>query len=298
MLNCKEISKKNEEELKKDIACNVEKYGITPKLVVIMVGENPASKVYVRNKQKRCESVGIESETILFNDNVSQCELISKIEELNNDNTVHGILVQLPLPRHLDEYEIINKINPFKDVDCFTDVNRGKLWSGNPYVYPCTPKGIIDIFDHIGYDLTGKNVVIIGRSNIVGRPMAEMILQRNGTPTICHSKTNNLKEITRNSDVIISAVGKPKWLNEDYVISYKKTKSAIDGSYVDTLFSKNPLIIDVGINRDKDGKLCGDVDYDNVLPYAKDITTVPGGVGIMTVSSLLFNTFICYLKHL
>ena len=285
VINCKEISSEWDEETKLLFKSHMMYKVCPPKLVVILVGENSASKVYVRNKQKRCEKIGIISENIILPENTSEEELIYKINELNNDDTVHGILVQLPLPKHLNEDKVVNAISPNKDVDCFTNVNKGKLWTGNADIYPCTPLGIIKILDSISYNLEGSIVTIIGRSNIVGKPMAAMLLEKNASPIITHSKSYDIEKLTSISDVIICAVGKPKFLKMQHL------EQENDGGF-ETI--NNPIIIDVGINRDEENKICGDVDFEKLEPLAKAITTVPGGVGLMTVSALMRNLYICY----
>lgn len=242
-----------------------------PKLVVILVGDNPASKIYVNNKKKMAEKVGIISEVINYPSSISEKELLVKIEELNSDDTVTAILVQLPLPEHISKENVMNTIAPEKDVDGFTPYNFGKLFSGEePMVYPCTPKGILLLLDEYGISLDGKHVVIVGRSNIVGRPLSQMILNRNATVTVCHSHTKNLSEITKTADVLISAVGKN-------IIEGKMIKSGC-------------VVIDVGIFKDENGKTRGDVDFENVSKSASYITPVPGGVGPMTIASLMLNT--------
>lgn len=242
-----------------------------PKLVVILVGDNPASKIYVNNKKKMAERVGIISEVINYPSSISEKELLVKIEELNKDETVTAILVQLPLPEHISKENVMNTIVPEKDVDGFTPYNFGKLFSGEePMVYPCTPKGILLLLDEYGISLDGRHVVIVGRSNIVGRPLSQMILNRNATVTVCHSHTKNLSEITKTADVLISAVGKN-------IIEGKMIKSGC-------------VVIDVGIFKDENGKTRGDVDFENVSKSASYITPVPGGVGPMTIASLMLNT--------
>lgn len=242
-----------------------------PKLVVILVGDNPASKIYVNNKKKMAEKVGIISEVINYPSSISEKELLVKIEELNKDEAVTAILVQLPLPEHISKENVMNTIAPEKDVDGFTPYNFGKLFSGEePMVYPCTPKGILLLLDEYGISLEGKHVVIVGRSNIVGRPLSQMILNRDATVTVCHSHTKNLAEITKTADVLISAVGKN-------IIEGKMIKSGC-------------VVIDVGIFKDENGKTRGDVDFENVSKSASYITPVPGGVGPMTIASLMLNT--------
>lgn len=242
-----------------------------PTLAVILVGENPASKIYVRNKKKTAEKLGINSLSIEYPSDISEEELLNKIKELNSDEKVTAILVQLPLPAHINKNRIIDAILPQKDVDGLTPYNLGKLFSGEePYVYPCTPKGILLLLDEYNIKLEGKNIVVVGRSNLVGKPVAQMLLKRNATVTMCHSHTKNLSEITKTADIIVSAVGKK-------VIGEKMLKS-------------DCVVIDVGIFRDENGKISGDVDFENVSKTAAYISPVPGGVGPMTIASLMLNT--------
>lgn len=242
-----------------------------PTLAVILVGENPASQIYVRNKKKTAEKLGINSLSIEYPSDISEKELLNKIKELNSDEKVTAILVQLPLPAHINKNRIIDTILPQKDVDGLTPYNLGKLFSGEePYVYPCTPKGILLLLDEYNIKLEGKNIVVVGRSNLVGKPVAQMLLKRNATVTMCHSHTKNLSEITKTADIIVSAVGKK-------VIGEKMLKS-------------DCVVIDVGIFRDENGKISGDVDFENVSKTAAYISPVPGGVGPMTIASLMLNT--------
>lgn len=242
-----------------------------PTLAVILVGENPASQIYVRNKKKTAEKLGINSLSIEYPSDISEEELLNKIKELNSDEKVTAILVQLPLPAHINKNRIIDAILPQKDVDGLTPYNLGKLLSGEePYVYPCTPKGILLLLDEYNIKLEGKNIVVVGRSNLVGKPVAQMLLKRNATVTMCHSHTKNLSEITKTADIIVSAVGKK-------VIGEKMLKS-------------DCVVIDVGIFRDENGKISGDVDFENVSKTAAYISPVPGGVGPMTIASLMLNT--------
>ena len=275
ILDGKKLRDKILAELKKKI----DKYEVKPTLSVILVGENPASKIYVNNKHKIAEKIGIKSEIIQFPQNVSEKELIQKIEELNNDVKVNAILVQLPLPEHISKENIINSIKPEKDVDGFTPYNFGKLFSGEkPIVYPCTPKGILLLLDEYGINVCGKHAVVIGRSKIVGKPVAQMLLDRNATVTICHSHTENLENITKTADIIISAVGKN-------IIKGKMLKS-------------DCIIVDVGIFKDEYGKTRGDVDFETSSKIASYISPVPGGVGPMTITSLMLNTVELYEKSL
>ena len=233
--------------------------------------------MYVRIKEKKCEQIGIVSRIYRLNTDVSQKEIIQLIEKLNNDDSINGILVQLPLPTHLEEEKIINIILPEKDVDCLTGTNLGKLITGNSILEPCTPKGIIKLIESTGTCIEGKHAVVIGRSNIVGKPIALLLLEKNATVTICHSKTRNLKEITKQADILIVAIGKQKFVTEDMV-------------------KNNAIVIDVGINR-VNGKLIGDVDFENVKEKCSFITPVPKGVGPMTVAMLMENTLLCYNKQ-
>lgn len=256
------------------------KKGIIPGLCVILVGDDPASQIYVKTKSKKLQSLGLRSKNIYLNNDVSQNELIQTINGLNQDSNYHGILVQMPLPSHIDSQLIINSINSTKDVDGFHPENVGWLSIGKPRFIPCTPKGIMKIFKHYNIELSGKDIVVIGRSNIVGRPMSILVSSNgewsNGTCTICHSRTKNLEQYTRNADVVISAIGKPNYLKADMI-------------------KKGSIIIDVGINRveaenDKGYKIIGDVDYNSVIDKVSFITPVPGGVGPMTIAMLVENT--------
>lgn len=257
-------------------------YNDAIKLVVIQVGNDPASCTYIRNKEKACGYVGIETETRRFDSNISTDMLVDFIENLNEDDSVNGILVQLPLPVHLNEQKIINAIDPDKDVDGFTFINAGKLarnYTKRMQLLPCTPMGIMNILSWYDINVAGKNCVVVGRSNIVGRPMAELLLNSDATVTICNSHTSNLKDICKNADVLVCAVGKPKFFTEEYIK---------DGA----------IVIDVGMNRDDSGKLCGDVDFDSVSKLSGAITPVPGGVGQMTVAMLMDNCITAYcLQH-
>lgn len=242
-----------------------------PTLAVILVGDNPASQIYVKNKKKTAENLGIYSIVINYPSNISEKILLDKIQELNNDNKITAILVQLPLPKHIDKFKIIDAIAPEKDVDGLTPYNSGKLFSGEePYVYPCTPKGILLLLDEYNIELEGKHVVVIGRSNLVGKPVAQMLLNRNATVTMCHSHTKNLSDITKTADIVVSAVGKN-------IIGEKMLKS-------------DCVVVDVGIFKDINGKICGDVDFASASKIAAYISPVPGGVGPMTIASLMLNT--------
>lgn len=244
--------------------------GIQPSLAVIIVGEDPASKVYVANKEKACEQLGMRSLKFALPAETSNEELLSLIDRLNADSTVNGILCQLPLPAHLDEKAVIEAIDPVKDVDAFHPVNVGRIMTGDYDFLPCTPAGIMEMLRYENIDISGKNCVVIGRSNIVGKPMSMLLLHKNGTVTICHSKTRELKEICSKADILVAAVGRPNFVTADMVK---------DGA----------VVIDVGINRLPDNTLCGDVDFDAVAPRAAAITPVPGGVGPMTIAMLMKN---------
>ncbi len=246
-------------------------HGVQPGLAVILVGDNPASQVYVRNKVKACEEAGFHSLLERYDASLSQPALLEHIARLNLDEQIHGILVQLPLPDHIDAQRVIEAISPDKDVDGFHIASAGALMTGLPGFWPCTPYGCLKMLDSIGYDLKGKHAVVIGRSNIVGKPMALMLLQRNATVTVCHSGTQNLAHFTRQADVIVAAVGRRNVLTADMV-------------------KPGAVVLDVGMNRNDEGKLCGDVDFEGVRQVASYITPVPGGVGPMTITMLLINT--------
>lgn len=250
---------------------HLQTHGVKPGLAVILVGDNPASQVYVRNKVKACEQAGIHSVLEKYPSQMSQAELLERVEALNQDKNIHGILVQLPLPAHIDAQKVIEAIAPDKDVDGFHVASAGALMTGLPGYWPCTPHGCMKMLEHIGYALRGKHAVVIGRSNIVGKPMAMMLLAQNATVTICHSATPDLKNHTLQADVIVAAVGKRNLLTADMV-------------------KPGAIVLDVGMNRDDDGKLCGDVDFEAVRQVAGFITPVPGGVGPMTITMLLVNT--------
>lgn len=245
--------------------------GITPGLAVILVGDNPASQVYVRNKVKGCEDCGFHSVLEKYDASLSEAELLARIATLNADPAIHGILVQLPVPKHIDASKVIEAISPLKDVDGFHVASAGALLTGMPGFWPCTPYGCMKMLESINYDLRGKHAVVIGRSNIVGKPMALMLLQKNATVTICHSATPDLKAFTLQADVIVAAVGKRNVLTKDMV-------------------KPGAVVLDVGMNRNEAGKLCGDVDFEGVRQVASAITPVPGGVGPMTITMLLVNT--------
>jgi len=245
--------------------------GLTPGLAVVLVGENPASQVYVRNKVKACEDAGLHSVLEKYEATMTEADLLARVEALNNDDNIHGILVQLPLPAHIDAQKVIEAISPAKDVDGFHIASAGALMTGMPGFWPCTPYGCMKMLESIGYDLKGKHAVVIGRSNIVGKPMALMLLQKDATVTVAHSRTQNLKALTLQADVIVAAVGKRNVLTADMV-------------------KPGAVVLDVGMNRNDEGKLCGDVDFDGVKEVAGYITPVPGGVGPMTITMLLVNT--------
>ena len=269
LIDGKELAKKTRQNLK--LECDeLKKEGINPKLAVIMVGDNPASKVYAKNKSKACQEVGIEYEEYLLDSNIKQEELIKLIKKLNEDKTINGILLQSPIPNGLDINEAFRTIDYKKDVDGFHPMNVGKLALGQDTFVSCTPYGVMRMFEEYNIDLCGKNVVILGRSNIVGKPLSQCCLNKNATVTICHSKTQNTKKITKEADIVISAIGKPKFITQDMVK---------DGA----------VIIDVGINRNENGKIVGDVDFENVKEKASYITPVPGGVGPMTIAMLINN---------
>ena len=245
--------------------------GVNPGLAVVIVGENPASQVYVRNKKKACEDVGFYSVVIEMPEETTEVELLTKIDELKRDARIHGILVQLPLPKHLDEKAVIAAIPPEKDVDAFHVVNAGRIMLGDYDFLPCTPAGIMKMLAHEGIDPTGKECVVVGRSNIVGKPMAMLLLQANGTVTVCHSKTADLAAVTRRADILVVAIGKADFITGDMI-------------------KPGAVVIDVGMNRRADGKLTGDVDFSSASEIASAITPVPGGVGPMTITMLLENT--------
>ncbi|RYF01131.1 MAG: bifunctional methylenetetrahydrofolate dehydrogenase/methenyltetrahydrofolate cyclohydrolase FolD [Comamonadaceae bacterium] len=254
-----------------DRAAALKRLGVVPGLAVVLVGDNPASQVYVRNKVKACEDSGLHSVLEKYDASMTEADLLARVDALNNDPAIHGILVQLPLPAHIDAQKVIEAISPEKDVDGFHIASAGALMTGMPGFWPCTPYGCMKMLEHIGYDLKGKQAVVIGRSNIVGKPMALMLLGKNATVTICHSGTQNLKAQTLQADVIVAAVGKRNVLTADMV-------------------KPGAVVIDVGMNRNDEGKLCGDVDFDGVKEVAGWITPVPGGVGPMTITMLLVNT--------
>lgn len=270
IIDGKQVAARCREELKQQVAA-LRARGIIPGLAVILVGEDPASQVYVRNKHRACEELGIHSEQYTLPADTDRQTLLDLITELNGREEIDGILVQLPLPGHLDQKEILSAIDPAKDVDSFHPQNVGRLVIGDYFFAPCTPSGILTLIDSAGVDLTGKECVVIGRSNIVGKPMALMLLHRNATVTVCHSKTRDLPSVTRRADVLISAVGKAGFVTADMV-------------------KPGAVVIDVGMNRNQAGKLCGDVDFESVSRVAGYLTPVPGGVGPMTITMLLRST--------
>ena len=250
-----------------------ERYGITPCLAVLLVGDDPASQVYVRGKANDCEACGIESRVIRLPAGTTQAELLARLGALAADSAVHGILVQLPLPRHIDPAAVIEAIPPEKDVDGFTPVNAGRLLNGEPCFAPCTPAGCLRMIEAAGVDLDGKHAVVVGRSNIVGKPMAMLLLNADATVTVCHSKTQGLQEICAQADILVVAIGRAKFVTADMV-------------------KEGAIVIDVGMDRDENGKLCGNVDFASVQGKASLITPVPGGVGPMTITMLLYNTVV------
>ena len=270
IIDGKAISAKAKEELRLEVAALNEK-GVSVGLAVIIVGDDPASRVYVNNKKKACELLGIISEEYALPNDTTMEELLALIDELNNKKEINGILCQLPLPRHLDEKAVINAISPEKDVDAFHPVNVGKIMIGDFDFLPCTPAGVMRLIDETGVEVEGKSCVVIGRSNIVGKPMSMLLLHRNATVTICHSKTRNLADITSKADILVAAVGRANFVTPDMV-------------------KEGAVVIDVGINRLESGKLCGDVDFEKVKEKCSHITPVPGGAGPMTIAMLMANT--------
>lgn len=270
IIDGKMVSQKIKEQVKTEVEA-LKKEGVKAGLAVIIAGDDPASRVYVNNKKKACEQCSIYSEEYALPAEASQKDITDLIEELNKRDDISGILVQLPLPKHIDEKAIINAISPEKDVDAFHPVNVGKIMIGDYDYLPCTPAGVMELIKETGIEIAGKDCVVIGRSNIVGKPQAMLLLQQNGTVTICHSKTKDLKETVKRADIVVAAVGRPKFVTKDMV-------------------KEGAVVIDVGINRDENGKLCGDVDFENVKEVASAITPVPGGVGPMTIAMLMKNT--------
>lgn len=270
IIDGKAVSKQVRERVAEETA-QLKKKGITPGLAVIIVGDDPASQVYVRNKERACEEVGFYSEKFALPENTTQQELNALVKELNERPEISGILCQLPLPKHLDDKEVINLIDPLKDVDAFHPVNVGAIMIGDYHFLPCTPAGVMELIHSTGVEITGKKAVVMGRSNIVGKPMAMLLLHENATVEITHSKTVDLKSITSQADILVAAIGRAKFVTADMVK---------DGA----------VVIDVGMNRDENGKLCGDVDFESVKDKCSFITPVPGGVGPMTISMLMHNT--------
>ncbi len=270
LIDGKKISQEIRKGLEKEVAELTAK-GVKPGLAVILVGDNPASRTYVTSKQKSCRAIGMESVLIEYPADVSEKELLDKIKELNEDDTIHGILVQLPIPPHISETKVIETISPEKDVDGFHPINIGKMMTGQDTFLPCTPFGVMEMLKYIGINPEGKHAVIIGRSNIVGKPMGQLLLNENATVTYCHSRTNDLKSFTQQADILVAAVGRAKMVKADHI-------------------KEGAVVIDVGMNKDEHGKLCGDVDFEDVKSKASHITPVPGGVGPMTITMLLYNT--------
>lgn len=277
LIDGKALAQKMQAELAEKVTVMRDKYGIVPSLTVILVGDNPASQVYVRNKERSAVKVGFKSDTIRLPEYVSEEELLEIIEGLNQDPTVHGILVQLPLPSHINEKKIVMAIAPHKDVDGFHPMNTGHLWSGRPVMVPCTPAGIMALLREYDVDIEGKNAVIIGRSNIVGKPMAQLLLDKNATVTLTHSRTHHLAKVASQADILIVAIGQGHFVTKDFV-------------------KEGAVVIDVGMNRDDNGKLIGDVKFDEVAEVASLITPVPGGVGPMTITMLLEQTYQAALR--
>ncbi|HEO2463617.1 TPA: bifunctional methylenetetrahydrofolate dehydrogenase/methenyltetrahydrofolate cyclohydrolase [Streptococcus agalactiae] len=277
LIDGKALSQKMQAELGRKVERLKEQHGIIPGLAVILVGDNPASQVYVRNKERSALEAGFKSETLRLSESISQEELIDIIHQYNEDKSIHGILVQLPLPQHINDKKIILAIDPKKDVDGFHPMNTGHLWSGRPMMVPCTPAGIMEMFREYHVDLEGKHAVIIGRSNIVGKPMAQLLLDKNATVTLTHSRTRNLSEVTKEADILIVAIGQGHFVTKDFV-------------------KEGAVVIDVGMNRDENGKLIGDVVFEQVAEVSSMITPVPGGVGPMTITMLLEQTYQAALR--
>ena len=279
VISGKKLSQEKRDYMKNEVLELEKKYGRKPNLAVILVGDDPASASYVKGKEQACIEIGIGNTTIRKPSSITEEELLTIIDELNNDDNVDGILVQLPLPRHIDSSKVINGIKASKDVDGFHPENVAVLYLKEEGIIPCTPKGIVEVLDSKNIEIAGKRVVVIGRSNIVGQPVAKLLLDRNATVTIAHSKTVDLASVTKEADILIAAVGKPLFVKADMV-------------------KEGAVVIDVGVNRNSDtGKLCGDVDFEAVEPKASYITKVPGGIGPMTITCLLENTIECFIKH-
>ncbi|MGO5473307.1 bifunctional methylenetetrahydrofolate dehydrogenase/methenyltetrahydrofolate cyclohydrolase [Streptococcus hyointestinalis] len=279
LIDGKALATKMQNNLADKVQQMKDDYGIVPGLAVILVGDNPASQVYVRNKERSALKAGFKSETKRVPSSISEEELIALIEDYNQDDTIHGILVQLPLPEHINDKKVIMAIDPHKDVDGFHPINTGHLWSGRPIMVPCTPAGIMEMLAAYNIGLEGKHAVIIGRSNIVGKPMAQLLLAKNATVTLTHSRTRNLSDVAKSADVLIVAIGQGHFVTKDFV-------------------KEGAVVIDVGMNRDTDGKLIGDVAFDEVKELASYITPVPGGVGPMTITMLLEQTYQAALRSL
>lgn len=277
LIDGKKLAALMQEQMKEEVSLLKEE-GLTPGLVVLLVGENQASQVYVRNKDLAAERIGIRSTVERYPESITEEELLAEINRYNNDPLFHGILVQLPLPAHIDENKVLLAIDPKKDVDGFHPLNLGALFAGNPGMIPCTPFGIIKMFEHYGIDLEGKNAVVIGRSNIVGKPMAHLLLQKNATVTIAHSKTKELAALCRQADILVVAIGRGHFVTEDFI-------------------KEGAVVVDVGMNRSAAGKLIGDVKFDEVAPLASYITPVPGGVGPMTITMLMYQTIESAKRH-
>ena len=277
ILDGKKVSQRVKDELKEQVV-SLKQKGIDPGLAVIIVGNDSASRVYVNNKKKACEYIGIRSEEYALPEETTQDELLKLVSELNERKDIHGILCQLPLPKHINEETILYAIDPKKDVDAFHPVNVGKIMIGDFDFLPCTPAGVMDLIEESGIDLTGKECVVVGRSNIVGKPQAMLLLHKNATVTICHSRTKDLKEVCKRADVLVVAVGRAKM---------------VDASYI----KEGAVVIDVGMDRDENGKLCGDVDFDSACTVAGAITPVPGGVGPMTIATLMRNAVTAAIKQ-
>ncbi len=278
IIDGKAVATSIRESLKKEVEGLVAESGKAVGLAVVLVGDDNASRIYVRNKINACKEIGITSTLVELPDDTDENTILNTVDTLNNDETVYGIIVQLPLPKHIDTDKVLARVLPSKDVDGCHFVNKGKLWTGNPERLPCTPYGCIELLKHYGIEMSGKHAVVVGRSNLVGRPLAELLLRENSTVTICHSKTASLAEITKTADILCVAIGSGKSIKEDMVK---------DGA----------VVLDVGMNRDENGKLCGDVDFANVAEKCSYITPVPGGVGPMTVTMLMKNTVEAYKRN-
>lgn len=279
MMNGKALAEKMQSELAEKVSILKQEKHIVPFLVVILVGDDAASQIYVRNKERAAKAAGFKSKVIKLSENISQLKLLEVIRSCNEDSSVHGILVQLPLPKQINEEDILFAISPDKDVDGFHPVNMGKLWSGHPVMVPCTPAGIMELLKAYHVDLEGKSAVVVGRSNIVGKPMAQLLLNKNATVTLTHSRTHHLAEIAKKADVLVVAIGRGHFVTKEFV-------------------KEGAVVIDVGMNRNQNGKLIGDVDYDAVKDIASLITPVPGGVGPMTITMLLEQTYAAAVRSL